>query len=150
MIVSCQPHWLGVENAMISSDNAPVSELRVSKWSRQIVPTEPSVFVSINGVGGSSRGCGPFLRFDSERATLASRSTNRPSARAVGLFMPSALCAAPAAKRPSRCHVGDDRVEQGRSHGSHPQAAAGVEFDEPSSTRLLTRSPLIWRLLSFS
>src|SRR5271166_6875293 len=35
MIVSCEPHRLGVENAMISSDNAPVSELRFSKWSRQ-------------------------------------------------------------------------------------------------------------------
>src|SRR5271157_6453460 len=128
MIVSCEPHWLGVENAMISSDNAPVSELRFSKWSRQIVPTEPSVFVSINGVGGSSRGCGPFLRFDSERATLASRSNNRPSARAVGLFMPSPLCAAPAAKRPSRCHVGDDRVEQERSHGRKRRGRREREF----------------------
>ena len=61
MIISCGPHWPGVENAMISSDNAPVSELRFSKWSRQIVPTEPSVFVSINGVGGSSLGLRSFF-----------------------------------------------------------------------------------------
>src|SRR5271166_416207 len=61
MIVSCEPHWLGVENAMISFDNAPVSELRFSKWSRQIVPTEPSVSSRSTEWADPPWVCGPFF-----------------------------------------------------------------------------------------